>query len=153
MYPNAEMVIYYAAVPKGIAAFFLEENTMTCGIDIVRISRIEQMAERHQASLRRFFTEGELAYSRTRGQQQYASLAGIFAAKEAFFKALGTGFRRGRWTDVEVCHTDLGAPVFRLHGWYAEAAAAGSPAVPALSISHDGDYAVAQVVWQEFGEK
>lgn len=121
---------------------------MRCGIDIVQISRIEDMACRHERSLRKFFTEAELAYCRRRQQQQYASLAGIFAAKEALFKALGTGFRQGKWTDVEVSHTELGAPVFVLHGWYKEAAAAISRELPALSISHDGAYAIAQVVME-----
>lgn len=121
---------------------------MRCGIDIVQISRIEDMACRHERSLGKFFTEAELAYCRCRQRQQYASLAGIFAAKEAFFKALGTGFRQGKWTDVEVSHTELGAPVFVLHGWYKEAAAAISRELPALSISHDGAYAIAQVVME-----
>ena len=62
---------------------------MRCGIDIVQISRIEDMACRHERSLGKFFTEAELAYCRCRQRQQYASLAGIFAAKEAFFKANG----------------------------------------------------------------
>ncbi len=115
---------------------------MNCGIDIVEISRIADMARRHRASLGRFFTEQELAYCQQRQRQEHASLAGIFAAKEAFFKSLGTGFRRGKWTDVEVTHTELGAPVLRLHGVYAGYAAAK----PAVSISHDGAYAVAQVV-------
>lgn len=121
---------------------------MKCGIDIVQIRRIEDMACRHEKSLSRFFTAAELAYCRQRQHQQYASLAGMFAAKEALFKALGTGFRQGKWTDVEICHTELGAPVFSLHGYYKEAAAAASQSAPALSISHDGEYAVAQVVME-----
>lgn len=120
---------------------------MFCGIDIVEISRIEDMAARHEKSLGRFFTAGELLYCAQRQRAQYASLAGIFAAKEAFFKALGTGFRGGKWTEVEVSHTDEGAPYFIFHGYYAAAAADRSQAVPALSISHDGAYAIAQVVW------
>lgn len=119
---------------------------MRCGIDIVQISRIEDMACRHERSLSRFFTSDELQYCRQRQRQQYASMAGIFAAKEALFKALGTGFRQGKWTDVEICHTALGAPVFLLHGYYKQAVAEIGKSEPALSISHDGDYAIAQVV-------
>ena len=63
-------------------------------------------------------------------------------------KHAGTGFRQGKWTDVEVSHTELGAPVFVLHGWYKEAAAAISRELPTLSISHDGAYAIAQVVME-----
>lgn len=120
---------------------------MFCGIDIVEIRRIEEMAVRHPASLTRFFTTEELAYCALRPKAKYASMAGIFAAKEAFFKALGTGFRKGKWVDVEILHTELGAPYFHLTGEYAVAAAEWSAVEPALSISHDGAYAIAQVVW------
>lgn len=120
---------------------------MRCGIDIVQISRIEEMAARHEGSLQRFFTSGELLYCQKRGYARASSLAGIFAAKEAFFKALGTGFRAGKWTDVEIGHTEYGAPYYLFHGYYRDAAAQVSAAMPALSISHDGDYAIAQVVW------
>ena len=76
-------------------------------------------------------------------------MAGIFAAKEAFFKALGTGFRQGKWTDVEVVHDSYGAPFLQLSGVHARLAVQRSAHVPALSISHDGAYAIAQVVWEE----
>lgn len=120
---------------------------MLCGTDIVQISRMAAMAERRGASLGRFFTQGELDYCRKKdGTYRAESLAGFFAAKEALFKALGTGFRRGKWTDVEVAHTDLGAPYYILYGWYAEAVAARTTQPLSLSIAHDGDYAVAFAV-------
>lgn len=122
---------------------------MYCGIDMVEICRMEEMVRRHEKSLSRLFTTEELAYCASRGQAKYASMAGIFAAKEAFFKALGTGFRMGKWTDVEVLHTEYGAPYFHVTGEHAVAAAKRSSEEPALSISHDGAYAVAQVVWAE----
>ena len=106
------------------------------------------MSMNHEKSLSRFFTEREIMYCRQRVRGQYASLAGIFAAKEAFFKALGTGFRKGKWTEVEIDHTDMGAPFFVFYGYYNQTAMALSGYMPALSISHDGDYAVAQVVWE-----
>lgn len=119
---------------------------MVCGIDIVQISRMEDLVKHHERSLRRFFTDCEIAYCRQRQYHQYASFAGIFAAKEALFKALGTGFRQGKWTDVEIDHTELGAPFFRLYGYYQEAVKAKAVQTPVVSISHDGDYAVAQVI-------
>ncbi|WP_443674402.1 holo-ACP synthase, partial [Megasphaera sp.] len=69
----------------------------------------------------------------------------IFAAKEALFKALRTGFRQGKWTDVEVCHDSLGAPYYQLHGYYAQAVGQDGQ-LPSLSIAHDGDYAIAFTV-------
>ena len=118
---------------------------MTCGIDIVEIARIKQLAARHGASLGRFYTEQELAYCHSRGKGTYASLAAIFAAKEAFWKACRTGFREGAWTDVEVGHDELGAPYFLIHGRLKEWT--DCRGVPALSLAHDGAYAIAQVVW------
>ena len=127
---------------------------MRCGIDIVQISRIEDMACRHERSLGKFFTEAELAYCRRRQRQQYASRwPGYLRRRRLFSRPWGTGFRQGKWTDVEVSHTELGAPVFILHGYYKEAAAAICPTAPALSVSHDGDYAVAQVVMEGYIHK
>lgn len=119
---------------------------MRCGTDMVQISRIDDLVRRHERSLGRFFTERELAYCHGETAWRTESLAGIFAAKEALFKALGTGFRQGKWTDVEVVHDELGSPQFYFHGFYAEAVRDKSCQTPALSIAHDGDYAVAFVV-------
>lgn len=119
---------------------------MNCGIDIIQIERIEQFVKGHEQSMSRFYTVQEQAYCQSRGAGKYESYAGIFAAKEAFWKALGTGFRKGKWTDVEVVHNELGAPSFRLHGLYAMALKERGSA-PALSIAHDGAYAIAQVIW------
>lgn len=120
---------------------------MYCGTDIVQVSRIQALAERHAASLPRFFTDQELAYCRKKdGTYRYESLAAIFAAKEALFKALGTGFRKGTWKDVEVCHDELGAPFFRFTGYYQAAVAKRAVQTPSLSLAHDGGYALAFVL-------
>lgn len=119
---------------------------MVCGIDIVEVCRIAAWIETRERALGRFFTAQELAYSARHVKTRAATLAGIFAAKEAFYKALGTGFRQGKWTDAEVAHTDLGAPYFIFHGLYVSLVSQYAES-PALSISHDGAYAIAQVVW------
>lgn len=121
---------------------------MVTGIDIVKISRIDDMVKKHEQSLSRFFTTHELTYCQKKDGYAVDSLAGIFAAKEAFFKALGTGFREGKWSDVEILHDSWGAPYFKLKGYYAQTARARSSVDPSLSISHDGDYAIAYVVWE-----
>ena len=96
---------------------------------------------------RTLFTAQELSYcQRPDGTWRAESLAGIFAAKEALFKALGTGFRQGKWTDVEVCHDSLGAPYYQFHGYYAQAVPLKTEQPPSLSIAHDGDYAIAFTV-------
>lgn len=120
---------------------------MRSGVDIVKISRLEKMVARHEKSLGRFFTAGELAYCHhLDGTWSLDSLAAIFAAKEALYKALGTGFITGSWRDVEICHDDLGAPYYQLHGVYRQLVAAKASQQPVLSLAHDGDYAIAMVV-------
>lgn len=117
------------------------------GIDIVDISRFERFVEENNASLfQRIFTAGELAYcsAKKRSAQHYALR---FAAKEAFLKALGTGLREGlSWRDMEVVHDSYGKPELRLSGG-AERLFAGKGLKKCfLSLSHDGNCAVASVI-------
>jgi len=112
------------------------------GVDIVHVPRIEQHLN-DDRFLRRLFSDRELGEVGT-GPSRAKRLAGHWAAKEAFAKALGCGFGESlTWADVEVEHNDNGAPALFLsertlneHG----------PLSTLLSISHDGDYAIA-VVW------
>lgn len=85
------------------------------GIDIVSIERMERSASNGRL-VERIFTPAERAYS---GSKSSATrhLAGRFAAKEAFLKALGTGLTSGiRWHDVEVLNGDSGRPLIRVKG-------------------------------------
>lgn len=68
------------------------------GIDIVQIDRIEKACNRNgKRFLHRVFTPAERDYG------DYGKLAQCFAAKEAFFKALGTGLRNGlSWHDFSL---------------------------------------------------
>lgn len=105
------------------------------GIDIVFIPRMRKMAERGHA-LTRVFHPSEMA------DTSPAHLAGIFAAKEALFKALG---KDGpvNFLDAEIVKNEDGKPAVKI----AEGVrpVAGAAAIE-VSISHDGDYAVASVV-------
>ena len=91
------------------------------GTDIVKISRIEK-------SINKVFTENERAYCK-----KAENFAGIFAGKEAYFKALGMGLKFPL-TDVEIGHDENGKP--HLCGIDNSD----------ISISHDGEYAVATVI-------
>lgn len=80
------------------------------GTDIIEISRIET-AMRRPAFVRRVFTQNEQDWLRQKGGVMMQSAAGLFCAKEAIAKALGTGFRDGlNLRDVEIGHTNQGAP-------------------------------------------
>jgi holo-[acyl-carrier protein] synthase len=117
------------------------------GVDMVSIPRFSELLERWgDAALARFFTADEA--ERCRASRSTAeSFAGRFAAKEAFFKALGTGWGLGgRWTEVEVVSAPSGAPSLRLTGRAAEAAAERGVARIHLSITHTHDTAAAFVV-------
>ena len=85
------------------------------GTDIVEVSRIEFSLERFgDVFARRILNEREWhAYSLSKTQARF--LAKRFAAKEAFAKALGTGFRPPAvFQNIGVMHDDLGKPVFDL---------------------------------------
>lgn len=119
------------------------------GIDTVRISRIEK-AIKNAAFTDRVFTAAEKKYcdSKPNGAQSYA---GIFCAKEAAVKALGTGFKHSIVpSDIEVGHTSDGAPTLDFYGIAAEKF---RPYRAALSISHDGDNAVAVVLLLPIDDK
>ncbi|MBR4082180.1 MAG: holo-ACP synthase [Clostridia bacterium] len=113
------------------------------GIDLCAIDRMEAHVT-DERFLQRFFTETERLYIRSKGRVAAASLAGIFAAKEAFLKAVGTGLSIPL-TDVGVTHTALGQPVYALTGRAAEIVGAGSVM---LSITHEENMAAAVCIWQ-----
>jgi holo-[acyl-carrier protein] synthase len=117
------------------------------GVDIVEISRFERfLQEGNDALFQRLFTLGELSYCSTKKKsaQHYALR---FAAKEAFFKALGLGLRDGMsWRDVEVINNDLGKPDLCVHGRAAEIFSELELNGVHTALSHDGAYAIAMVV-------
>lgn len=87
------------------------------GIDLVEISRVDGLvARRGDRALRRLFTSAEIERC-GRSRAPAESLAARFAAKEAFFKAMGTGWGCGLgWTEIEVLSSASGAPSIRLSG-------------------------------------
>ena len=98
----------------------------------------------------RVFTEEERAYCDSRGASAAQHYAARFAAKEAAFKALPTGWRDGlAWHHVEIISGELGAPLLQLSG-HARALFDGLGATHAhLSLSHTAEHAVAQVVFEK----
>jgi len=118
------------------------------GVDIVETSRIQRVFERHgERFARRLFTAGEIAYCE-KFKNKAERYAARFAAKEAAFKALGTGWREGiRWVDVEVTHQPSGKPELVLSGRAQELAQTLGVAQSAVSISHADSYAVALVIF------
>jgi holo-[acyl-carrier protein] synthase len=117
------------------------------GLDLVNNSRFQQFVERRgERGLRRLFTDGELEYCLTHADPT-PSLAARFAAKEAFFKALGTGMGAGGiWRDVEVVRLASGRPRLMLHGRAAATAHELQVRTIHLSLTHTRQTAAAFVV-------
>lgn len=112
------------------------------GIDIQSLDEFSAASHLCESDL--CFTDAERAHGETARAGAVASLAGIFAAKEALLKALP---RRPfcYWDDIEVCHDSSGRPAFRFYGDLAQwLQSSGWRATP--SISHSGTYAAAVAV-------
>ncbi|MCL2587460.1 MAG: 4'-phosphopantetheinyl transferase superfamily protein [Firmicutes bacterium] len=97
---------------------------MKIGIDILEVGRDIPMG---------VFSKYEIDYIRNKGVRAKETAAGIYAAKEAYFKALGTGIVKSQLALVEVRHNEAGVPYL-----------SGVNAV--LSISHTDKLAVAVCV-------
>lgn len=107
------------------------------GIDIVEIERIARSSKQPRF-IKRLLTDAE--YELAQGyptNRQIEFIAGRFAAKEAYAKAVGTGIAHGlSWRQIEVLPDETGRPVMT----------APSEGRIHVSISHSEQYAIAQVI-------
>ena len=122
-------------------------NVKGIGVDLVQIPRMRRIVERWQHRfLRRVFTDAEIAYCQKR-RDPIPHLAARFAAKEATLKALGIGLRFGvSWREMEVQRERGGAPRLVLSGRSRAIGEAMGARRMLLSLTHDGDYALAEAV-------
>ncbi len=122
------------------------------GVDLAETARIEEVLRRYgERFSRRIFTTREIAYCE-KFKNRAERYAARFAAKEATFKALGTGWREGvRWLDVEVKNLPSGKPELVLAGRAQELALGLRVARMEVSISHADRYVVAQVILESDG--
>ena len=117
------------------------------GTDITEVARIEKAAVRTQAFLDKIFTEKEQAYCEAQKAGKYQSYAARYAAKEAFFKALGTGYRYGMaFQEIEVVNDGLGKPEIVVHGKVKAFVTKHRISGMHLSLSHIKETAVAFVI-------
>jgi holo-[acyl-carrier protein] synthase len=117
------------------------------GVDLIRVERLTEALERFGARMeQRLFTEAERTYCRSH-KDPLPHLAARFAAKEAAFKAIGTGLSGGvGWKDAEVHQPGGRQPRLEYHGRALEHFRSLGGERTHLSISHDGGFAVACVV-------
>jgi holo-[acyl-carrier protein] synthase len=119
------------------------------GIDISEVDRIREAIERHgDHLLNRIYTPAEIAYCK-KHRDPYERYAARFAAKEAAMKALGTGWRHGvRWVDIEVARMPSGQPTIKFYGETERIAASLGVKRVLLTITHSGNIAMAQVIFE-----
>ncbi len=119
----------------GLGVDFVDITDLQCSIDANR-----------EAFLARVFTSEEQAYAGQKADP-YQVLGGRFAAKEACLKALGTGWTdETDWLDIEITNEPSGRPLLTLKGLVAARSAAIGIKQTWLSISHVGQYAIAEVI-------
>ena len=122
------------------------------GSDLCNIDRIQNSLDRFGDRFeQRVFTEVERAKGNSRPFTKAGTLAKRFAAKEAFSKAVGTGFKAGVFMkDIGVVNARSGAPTLALTGGAAERLAAITPpgheAVVHLTLTDDHPWAQAFVI-------
>jgi holo-[acyl-carrier protein] synthase len=119
------------------------------GLDIAEVDRIAEAITRYgPAILERLYTPAEVAYCESH-KNKFERYAARFAAKEAAMKALGTGWKRGvRWRDIEVSNAPGGKPTVRLEGVARNIADGLGVRNISLSITHSGNLALAEVIFE-----
>lgn len=113
------------------------------GVDTVQLSRFEQKLADIPRLKDRLFLDIETVSDS--GEASVQTLAGRFAAKEAVIKAL-SGAPGIEWHGIEVGKESTGKPVIWLHGATAKVALQAGVRKLHVSITHDGDAAIAFVV-------
>ena len=115
------------------------------GIDLVEVASIAEHLSR-EAYLGRAFTDAELAECRDRPGAGRL-LAGKFAAKEAFMKAIGQGIGQGVWfTQIEILTADDSTLLIKTCGQSALTLAALGVSSVEVSITHTGELVAAVVI-------
>ncbi len=123
------------------------------GIDLVEMVEFKAILKRRGTGfLSRAFTAGEIRYCRAR-KDPAQHFAARLAAKEAAFKALGTGWGKGvDWREVEVVSVWGERPQLELRGEFARRARKAGVDRAHVSLTHSGAYASAVVLLEVRGK-
>ncbi|MEM8883549.1 MAG: holo-ACP synthase [Planctomycetota bacterium] len=116
------------------------------GLDLVEIERMAEILDRSGERFVDRVLHPQEDRSRLARKEGPTHLAGLFAAKEAVMKALGTGMAGANFADIRIGHRDSGQPYVDLHGTAAEKAAALGIRAWQLSISHSKSTAAAVAI-------
>ena len=111
------------------------------GIDIVKINRFDKLKD-NTNFLNSIFNQNEINYI-INSNYNSSTIAGLYASKEAFLKSLHVGINNYSMLDIEIVHDDNKCPSIITHGQLKKTYS--NIDNMSLSISHDGDYAIAIV--------
>ncbi len=115
------------------------------GIDLQDIEAIDEARKKHIGFPKRILTSKEFErYSQLKGRKQVEYLAGRWAAKEAFSKALGTGIGKVGFQDIEILNTNHGAPFVSFSPFSGKVW---------ISISHSSHFVQASVILEEENDR
>ena len=116
------------------------------GTDLIEVERVAEKMEKKAGFKELVFSADEIIYceARTFKHEHYAAR---FAAKEAFLKAIGTGWRNGTaFNEIEIYNDEEGKPEIRFHGLTAKTIADLKLGKIFVSLSHLKTMACAMVV-------
>jgi holo-[acyl-carrier protein] synthase len=116
------------------------------GTDLIEVERVADKMEKKQGFKELVFSADEIIYCEAR-TYKYEHYAARFAAKEAFLKAIGTGWRNGTaFNEIEIYNDEEGKPEIRFHGLTAKTIADLKLGKIFVSLSHLKTMACAMVV-------
>jgi holo-[acyl-carrier protein] synthase len=123
---------------------------VSIGVDIVEVYRIRETISRTPRFVERVFTQEERAYCDAKGMAVAQSYAARFAAKEAFLKALKTGWRgKITWHDIKIISGENNVPSLEIRGEARKILDSLNANQIHLSLSHTTEHAVAQVILEK----
>jgi holo-[acyl-carrier protein] synthase len=123
---------------------------VSIGIDIVEVYRIRETISRTPRFVERVFTEKERRYCEAKGMAAAQSYAARFAAKEAFLKALKTGWSgKITWHNIEIVSGENNVPSLEIRGEAQRILENMGANQIHLSLSHTTEHAVAQVILEK----
>jgi len=117
------------------------------GIDLIEVTRIEKQINSQTRFKTKIFSKNEIEYCESLKANRAQHYAARYAAKEAFLKALGTGYRNGlSFTEISIENNGLGQPIVILSGNTRAFAESRGLANIKVSLSHINEYACAIVI-------
>ena len=119
------------------------------GTDIIEVERIETLLARGQQYIESIFTDKEISYCEGHGRRA-EHYAARFAGKEAFLKAIGTGWRNGLgFAEIEILNDELGKPQVFFHGKVKQFVETHQIKQISISLSHVREIAIAVVILEK----